>query len=190
MSSFNNIQQQGDWKLNVADGNSGSGHTGTVTLNSWSLSITPAVCAAVPAPPAPTTPPGGQNQTPSPPPTPDTTAPVLGIGGVPNTLTRKAFLGGVKFAATTNEAATLTCQLLGATAKAQLAAKKKPKPPPFNLVLGSGRSPFAPGLRTLKAKPSKRLLGRAKRFTVKVVVTATDAAGNRSSKSAKIKITP
>jgi hypothetical protein len=46
------------------------------------------------------------------------------------------------------------------------------------------------GFRALKLKANRRLVGRAKRFSVRFYVTAVDAAGNRAQTTRTVKVRP
>jgi transcription termination factor Rho len=62
-------------------------------------------------------------------------------------------------------------QLLASTSSARLART-------YNLVLAKQNLTLDNAIRDIKLKPSKRLIGRARKFSVRIVVTPTDAAGN------------
>ena len=47
---------------------------------------------------------------------------------------------------------------------------------------------LAPGARSVKLKPNRRLLGGTRRFTVQLRVVATDAAGNRRTLTRSIRV--
>jgi len=134
------------------------------------------------APVAPTTPVTPAPATPAPTPTPaapvaaagDRVAPRLVLGRAPKTLSRAAFLRGVTVDLTPSEASALEVELLGATGRATLARAG-------DVTLASRTLPRAAGTRTVRLKPSAKLVAHAKRrFTARLRVTATDAAGNRT----------
>jgi hypothetical protein len=104
----------------------------------------------------------------------DRTPPTLVLGRLAARTTRAAFLRGVSVSITPSEPSTLTVELLGTTGRATLAAAG-------DLTLASKALPLAGGKRTVKLKPSRKLVARAhKRFTARLRVTATDASGNRT----------
>jgi hypothetical protein len=106
------------------------------------------------------------------PPPADTTPPVATIGGLKGTIKRKALLKGLKAKVAADERASYEVQLLGSTRSVRLART-------FDLTLARQALPLSVGMQDIKLKPSKRTVGKARRFTVRVVVTPTDAVGNR-----------
>jgi hypothetical protein len=126
---------------------------------------------------------GGTPQPPAPgPAAADTKAPAITLTGVPKKLKLRSLLKGVTVKVATDEPSVLGVKALGSTSKATLARS-------FNLTLAQATRPLAGGSRSVKLKPSKKLVGKARRFSVQVEVVATDAAGNRSTKRATIKVT-
>jgi hypothetical protein len=111
----------------------------------------------------------------------DRTAPLCALSGVKRTAKRKAFLKGVAATVTCDEPATVDGELLGSARSVRLAAA-------FNLTLGTRSLGLGGGARKLTIKPAKRLVGKAKKLTVQLRVTATDAAGNRAKKAQTIKV--
>jgi hypothetical protein len=111
----------------------------------------------------------------------DTTAPILAIDGVAKTMKKKAFLKGVTATIACDEPCTIDSDLLGTARSVRLAAA-------FNLTLGTRSLALGGGARKLTVKPSKRLVGKAKKLTVQLRVTATDASGNRAKKTQTIKV--
>jgi hypothetical protein len=115
---------------------------------------------------------------------PDLTAPAVVIGKVPKKLTRAKFLKGLKVAVTPSEAASLDVSLLGTTSRAVLARAG-------DVTLASQSLPLKAGARTIKLKPKRKLLAGAKRrFTARLQVVATDAAGNRTPVTRRVVVTP
>jgi len=110
----------------------------------------------------------------------DTTAPALALT-VPASIKLKAFLKGVTATVTCDEPCTVDGELLGSARSVRLAAA-------FNLTLGSKSLPLGGGSRKIKIKPSRRLVGKAKRLKVQLRVTAADASGNRSRKTRTLKV--
>jgi hypothetical protein len=133
-------------------------------------------CPAPPAPQAPGGSPAPGGEKPS-----DRTAPLCAISGVKKTIKRKAFLKGVAATVTCDEPATVDGELLGSARSVRLAAA-------FNLTLGTRSLGLGGGPRKLTIKPSKRLVGTAKKLTVQLRVTATDASGNRARKTQALKV--
>ena len=58
----------------------------------------------------------------------------------------------------------------------------------YSLVLAHSARRLGPGTRAVKLKPSRRLIGKAKRFKLRLVVVATDAAGNRRTTTKTISV--
>jgi Ca2+-binding RTX toxin-like protein len=127
------------------------------------------VTQVVPGPPAPGT-------------AADTRAPVVRLLGLPATIRRAALLrSGLRFRVSADERAALTGELLGTARGARIAAA--------NLTLARRALPAAAaGTRTIALKPSRRLVGSAKRFTLTVRVVATDAAGNRRTAQKTVRV--
>jgi hypothetical protein len=117
-----------------------------------------------------------------PPAGPDTTAPTVKITGLKSKLKLKAFLKGVTATLTPDESSSLAVDLLGSATRASIARS-------YNVTLAS-KSYGLGGVRKLKLKPSKKLVGKAKKFTVRLRVVATDAAGNRRTVTKTIRVSP
>lgn len=114
---------------------------------------------------------------------PDTAAPALTLSGLPKTVKRKAFLRGLTVTVSRDEAAALDAALLGSARKVKLARASA-----FQVILGSARVARGTGVATLKLRPAKRLVGRARRFKARVEVSGTDAAGNRATVAQTIRV--
>jgi hypothetical protein len=112
----------------------------------------------------------------------DTTAPVATVTGIAKSIKAKKLLRGISARIATNEPASVDVQLVGSTSTARLARS-------YNLTLGQAKLPLGSGERAFKLKPNKRLVGKARRFTVRVLITATDASGNRSTVVRSVKVT-
>jgi hypothetical protein len=111
----------------------------------------------------------------------DQAGPGLALTRVAKTLKRKDFLAkGVGGSAQCDTPCSLEIELFGSARSVQLAA--------YNVAIGSRKLPLAAGLRKFTVKPSKKLVGRARKLTVQLRVTATDAAGNRTGKVQTIKV--
>ena len=118
------------------------------------------------------------------PPTPDRAAPTVSLAGVKGKMTLKQFLGGIKIRVLASEPAALEAELLATAKGAKLAAA-------FNLTLAATSASLAAGERSLVLKPSRGLVGKPKkRFTVRLRVTATDAARNAATATKTIKVAP
>jgi hypothetical protein len=85
----------------------------------------------------------------------------------------KRFRRGVRPTATPDEPAAITVELL--TTARSAGARKAPR---FNLTLDRRSFALSPDARRTRLKPPRRLLGKARRLTARVRVTAIDAAGN------------
>jgi hypothetical protein len=118
-----------------------------------------------------------------PPPTVDDDPPSVEVTGVPATMKLKGFRRGVRARATPDEPASITLELLTTARSAGTA-----KAPRFNLTLDRRSFPLAAGRRTTRLKPPRRLLGKARRLTARVRVTAIDAAGNRRVVNRNVKV--
>jgi hypothetical protein len=112
---------------------------------------------------------------------PDTVAPVCAVNGVPKKMKRAAFLRGVTARIVCDEPAAVGADLLGSARSVRLAAS-------YNLTLGSKSLRLGGGARTVKVKPSKRLVGKARKLTARLRIVTTDAAGNRATKVKTIKV--
>jgi hypothetical protein len=133
-------------------------------------------CPAASTPQAPGVPQAPAGEKPA-----DRTAPACAISGVKKTIKRKAFLKGVAATITCDEPATVDGELLGSARSVRLAAS-------FNLTLGTKSLGLGGGSRKLTINPSKRLVGKARKLTVQLRVTAIDASGNRTRKTQTIKV--
>jgi hypothetical protein len=116
----------------------------------------------------------------TPPAAPDRTAPALAVSG-PSKLKLKALLKGFKVSGTPNEASALQFELYASASTAHIAKS-------YNLVLATRSLSSAAGKRSVTLKPKRSLIGKARSFTVRVKVTATDIAGNRTVKTKTIRV--
>lgn len=113
----------------------------------------------------------------------DTVAPVLTLRGVPATVTRAALLRrGLRFTVAPSEASAVDAELLGRARGASIAAAAP------NLTLARRALGRASGARTITLRPSARLVGRARRFSLTLRITATDAAGNRRTVTRTVRV--
>jgi hypothetical protein len=83
-----------------------------------------------------------------------------------------AFRRGVPCSVAVDEPSTLTCRLLAKPRAARLAAAG-------DLELAEGSTPLGAGTRSVRLRPSRRLLGRTKRLRVTLEAALTDASVNR-----------
>jgi hypothetical protein len=131
----------------------------------------------LPSPPAPT-----PAATP-PPVAQDSTAPIVNVSGVSQSVPFKSFLSGLKPTVTANEPASLDLALQGTIKRATVSA--------FELALASASLGSAGGSRSVTLKPRAKLVGKPKRaFRVRLHIVATDAAGNRSTADQTITVKP
>jgi hypothetical protein len=114
---------------------------------------------------------------------PDTAAPVITLHRVPSRLTVKRFLRGVVARVTSTEPVSLEIALLGRARTASIARAG-------DLVLAERSVGISAAARRVRLKPSRRLVARTRRFTVRLRVVATDAAGNRTAAVKRIRVGP
>jgi hypothetical protein len=82
------------------------------------------------------------------------------------------------------ESSSLVGELLGTAGRVSLSRAG-------DLTLASQTLALGAGKRTLKLKPSRKLLaGARKKFSVRLQITAADAAGNRTTVSRRITVKP
>lgn len=113
---------------------------------------------------------------------PDTKAPVISVAGLSRKPVRvKSLLRGLRPKLSADEPARFEVQLLGSARRVSLARA-------YDLTLAKAALPVGTGVRAVKLKPKKRTIGRARRFSVRLIVTATDAAGNRSVVTRTLKV--
>jgi hypothetical protein len=119
-----------------------------------------------------------------PPVPPDTTAPTTTLSSVKSSMPLATFRKGVKVSATPSEAAALEFALQGTATSVRL------RPAAYELALATRKLPLAAGKRTVTLKPKSKLVGKPRKaFKVRVLVTATDAAGNRKTATKTVKVT-
>ncbi|MFL5894891.1 MAG: thrombospondin type 3 repeat-containing protein [Thermoleophilaceae bacterium] len=111
---------------------------------------------------------------------PDKTPPATTVGAS-RKLKRKAFLSGFTVKVGCDERCSVVAQVNAAARSARISKA-------YNLLLGSKSLAAGTGKRSLKLKPNKKLVGAARKFSVQLTVTTTDAAGNRTVKRVLIKI--
>jgi hypothetical protein len=118
---------------------------------------------------------------PDPPPAPEVTSPSVTLAGVPRALRLGRLLRGLRVSLTPSEAASFELTLLAKPRRVQVAQ--------FDLVLARRTLTRAAEPRTVLVRPKRRLLRRtARRFRLRLRVSATDAAGNTSTTSRTIRV--
>ncbi len=131
-----------------------------------------------PAPVQPTTPPSVNNGVlPR-----DTKAPSLSLSGIPASITRANLIrSGLSVKVKSNEATSLRGTLEATARRASVAR--------FELSIGSKSARLGTGTRTLKLRPSAKLLGAPRRtVTLRVRVEGRDASGNLKTVTRTIKV--
>lgn len=118
---------------------------------------------------------------PPPPPPPDVTDPTITVSGAPSRVSLRRFLRGVSARIAPNEAVSLEVALLGRARRAGIARVG-------DVVLAERRLGASAATRRVTLKPRRRLVGRARRFSVRLRVIATDAAGNRTTAVRTIRV--
>ncbi|HMJ95957.1 MAG TPA: DUF4394 domain-containing protein [Thermoleophilaceae bacterium] len=101
----------------------------------------------------------------------DVTRPTIKLRGPASRLTRKRFFAGIASRISVGERASLDVVLLGRARSAHVARAG-------DVVLAERHLGRSRRTRTVRLKPARRLVGTKKRFSVRLRVTATDAAGN------------
>jgi CSLREA domain-containing protein len=114
-------------------------------------------------------------------PAPDTVAPGVVLGRLPGRMKLKAFLRGIAVKVGSDEPSSFDFELKGFARRVTLART-------FNLTLARKTLRLGSGTRSVKLKPARRLVSRNRRFSVQLVVTATDAAGNTTRRTRTIKV--
>jgi hypothetical protein len=119
---------------------------------------------------------------PPPPPGPDTQAPDVQLRGAARSVRLRSFVRrGLRLTLTPNEATSFRVALLASVRAVRIARNE--------LTLSSRRLGEAEGARTLRIRPKRRLLRNApRRFGVRLVVEATDAAGNTRTLGRTIRV--
>lgn len=116
-----------------------------------------------------------------PPPPADKIPPGVTVSGLAKKLKLAKFMKGVTLKVKPNEAASFVVELVATARSAKLAKAG-------DLLLATSNLSSGTAERSVKLKPNRKLVGTAKKFTVTVRVTATDAAGNRTVVSKKVAI--
>ena len=142
----------------------------TDTLDATAEDTVDADCIPLPVTPPPVTIP------------PDLVAPKLRVTGLPKSIARRRLLiHGLSFTVRPSEPAALQADLLARTRRAKLAAAP-------NLTLASRNLALSGSARRIRLKPSKRLIGRQRHFTLTVRIVATDASRNRSTTTRTVRV--
>lgn len=104
------------------------------------------------------------------------------LTGVASKLKLAAFLKGVTGRAGCAEACSVAVRLLGSLGgKARLSRA-------YNVLLGSASLRRGAGRRSFRVKPSKALVGKARKLSVKLEVVVTDAGGNQATRTKTIAV--
>ena len=114
---------------------------------------------------------------------PDVTDPTLSVGGVPGRVSRKRFFHGIPARISAGEAVSLEVALLVRARAIRIARVG-------DVVLAERNLGLSAAERRVRLKPRRRLVGRARRFTARLRVIATDAAGNRTGVAKRIRVRP
>jgi hypothetical protein len=110
----------------------------------------------------------------------DTTRPRISVRA-PARVTYRRFLNGIAARIGVSEAAALDVALLARARSARIARSG-------DLVLVERRFAISARPRALRLKPRRSLAAGRSRFSVRLRVTATDAAGNRRSRTKRIRV--
>jgi hypothetical protein len=113
---------------------------------------------------------------------PDKTAPALTVSKLATKLKYSKFLKGVSFKVTPNEASSFAIDLIVRAKSAKIAKSG-------DLVLATKLYALENRSHSVKLKPSRKLLGKARKFTATVRIVATDGSSNRTTVSKKVKVT-
>jgi hypothetical protein len=119
---------------------------------------------------------------PPPPVVPDTTAPAVTTSRIPRKLKLKQLLAGLTLTVNPSEPSSFDATLAG-SAKAVTLART------YNVTLAHRKLGLAAGKRRITLKVKKRLLGRSRKFTLRLSIVAADASGNRRTIVRTIKVT-
>ena len=111
----------------------------------------------------------------------DELAPRIKFTKTPRRITHKRLFKGVRPRIAVNEAASLDVTLLGRARSVRVARSG-------DVVLAERHLARSARTRRVTLKPKRRLLARRARFSVRLRVTATDAAGNRRSRTRTIRV--
>jgi Domain of unknown function (DUF4394)/Thrombospondin type 3 repeat len=111
----------------------------------------------------------------------DELAPRIRFTKTPSRITRERLFKGVRSRIAVNEAARLDVVLLGRARSVRVARAG-------DVVLAERHLRRSARTRTVTLRPKRRLLATRARFSVRLRVTATDAAGNRRTRTKTIRV--
>jgi hypothetical protein len=111
----------------------------------------------------------------------DELAPKITFTKTPRRVTRKRLLKGLRSRIAVDEAASLDVALLGRARSVRVARAG-------DVVLAERHLRRSARTRTVTLRPKRRLLATRGRFSVRIRVTATDAAGNRRTGTKTIRV--
>jgi hypothetical protein len=111
----------------------------------------------------------------------DELAPTITFTRTPRRITHRRLFKGVRSRIAVNEAARLDIVLLGRARSVQVARAG-------DVVLAERHVASSARIRTVRLRPKRRLLATRARFSVRLRVTATDAAGNSRTKTRMIRV--
>ncbi|HEX6584122.1 MAG TPA: DUF4394 domain-containing protein [Thermoleophilaceae bacterium] len=111
----------------------------------------------------------------------DELAPKITFTKTPRRITRKRLFKGVRSRIAVDEAASLDVALLGRARSVRVARAG-------DVVLAERHLRRSARTRTVSLKPKRRLLATRARFSVRLRVTATDAAGNSRTRTKTIRV--
>ena len=185
LSVFDGTDPTGQWQLYVEQDNHVPGSSGSLT-GGWSLDIqtTGPPPQEIPGPPTEVQVPGPTTTITTPGPViTDTTRPALRLSGPPSRVTQTALRAGPKVTVTPSEPVTLDITL-SAKPKTVTVADT-------DALLLFDRTIRATRATSITAKPATRFLGRPKKaFRATLRIVATDNAGNRTTVSRTITVSP
>jgi hypothetical protein len=118
---------------------------------------------------------------PAPPAVKDTKAPTAKIAKLPKRLKLRQITKGFSFTVTPSEPSSIDVTLAGSARSVRLAKS-------FNLTLAHKKLRLAAGKRKVSLRVNKKLLGHSRRFTVRLTLVLTDAAGNKSTVRRSLKV--
>lgn len=122
-----------------------------------------------------------QQPPPPPPVVKDTTAPTFNTSKLPKTLRFKRLLAGLTFTVNPNEPTAFDATLAGAASSVKLSKT-------FNVTVSHKTLGLAAGRRRITLKVRRKLLGKSRKFSLRLTLVATDAAGNKTTKRSTIKV--
>jgi hypothetical protein len=111
----------------------------------------------------------------------DATAPTITFTRTPRRVTHKRFFAGIRSRIAVSEPASLDVVLLGRARSARVARAG-------DIVLAERHLSLSATTRSVRLRPKRALVARSARFSVRLRVTATDAVGNRRTKSRTIRV--